>query len=218
MPSPSAADVPAARRPTYGTWLALSACAYAVLHHIGSLPGGLGEAPGPTRWVDWLDLAVPYLVLAPVVGTLVAARATVRAALVAAVGAVAYTSGHGIHLAANSIANAAPSPTAHLWDEPVGHAIWYAGAAAMGAALTTTMTGRARPRSPLAHVVAVAVGLTWFTNALGSGLALPALVLATIAVVHGWRHREGLALVLLVGFAPAVPLLALASLGLVGGS
>lgn len=37
-----------------------------------------------------------------------------------------YASGHGIHLAANSIGNVSPGPTARLWDEVVGHCVWYA--------------------------------------------------------------------------------------------
>jgi hypothetical protein len=35
--------------------------------------------------------------------------------------AVLYTQGHGIHLAANSIANVTPAEPAHLWDELIGH-------------------------------------------------------------------------------------------------
>lgn len=38
--------------------LAVTAVAYAVLHHLGLLPDGLGAAPEGTRWTDWLDLAV----------------------------------------------------------------------------------------------------------------------------------------------------------------
>jgi uncharacterized membrane protein YagU involved in acid resistance len=49
--------------------------------------------------------------------------------LVFGAGSIAYASGHGIHLAANSVANASPGPTAHLWDEVVGHYIWYVGVA-----------------------------------------------------------------------------------------
>ncbi len=49
----------------YSRSLAATALAYACLHHLGLLPSGLGAGPEGTRWTDWLDLAVPWLVLAP---------------------------------------------------------------------------------------------------------------------------------------------------------
>ena len=49
----------------YSRALAATALAYVVLHHLGLLPSGLGAGPDGTRWADWLDLAVPWLVLAP---------------------------------------------------------------------------------------------------------------------------------------------------------
>lgn len=65
--------------------------------------------------MDWLDLVVPYAALAPAALTLATARVTGRHWGVFAVGALAYTQGHGIHLAANSIGNADPGETAYLW-------------------------------------------------------------------------------------------------------
>jgi hypothetical protein len=56
---------------------------------------------------------------------LVAAAA--RRTAVFGAGVVAYSSGHGIHLPANSIGNARPGQTAHLWDEVVGHQVWFLG-------------------------------------------------------------------------------------------
>jgi len=138
----------------YSRWLALTALAYAVVHHLGLLPGGLGAGPEGTRWADWLDLLVPWLVVAPAALTLSADRAGPRTWVLFGIGAGLYLSGHGIHLAANSVGNAAPSPTAHLWDERVGHLVWYAGVALVLAALTRTMRGRARP-GPLGHVLAL---------------------------------------------------------------
>ena len=49
----------------YSTLLAISAGAYALFRHVGSLPSGLGAAGGGTRWVDWIDLLTPYAVLVP---------------------------------------------------------------------------------------------------------------------------------------------------------
>jgi hypothetical protein len=190
----------------YSRGLAATAVAYAVLHHLGLVPDGLGEGPDGTRWTDWLDLALPWLVLGPAAATLVAADAPPRSWLMLGAGAVAYASGHGIHLAANSVGNADPGPTAHLWDEVVGHHLWYAGVALVLAALALTMVDRPRPH-PLGHLLAVAVGVTWATNAVGGGTVVLSLPVALAAVVFGWAHRTGLAGVLFVGFVPAVAVL-----------
>ncbi|GAA4691123.1 hypothetical protein [Nocardioides conyzicola] len=188
----------------YSRWLALTAVSYAVLHHLGLLPDGLGTGPDETRWADWLDLLVPWLVLLPAALTLRAARAEERTWWLFGAGVLAYASGHGIHLAGNSVGNSHPSDTAHLWDEVVGHAIWYAGVVLVLVALTRTMIGRDRP-GLVSYVLAVAVGLTWATNAVGGNTEVFSLVVALLATAVGWRHRGDLAGVLLVGFAPAVP-------------
>ncbi|MBC2958948.1 hypothetical protein [Nocardioides deserti] len=91
----------------HSRWLATTALSYAVLHHLGLLPDGLGRAPQGTRWADWLDLVVPWLVLTPAAATLAAAEASRRVWTSFAAGSVAYASGHGIHLAANSAGSAA---------------------------------------------------------------------------------------------------------------
>jgi hypothetical protein len=192
----------------YARWLAATALAYAVLHHLGLLPSGLGSAADGTRVADWLDLAVPWLVLAPAALTLQAAHVRPRIWWTYAAGAVAYTSGHGIHLAANSIGNAAPGSTAHLWDEVVGHFIWYAGVAGVLAALAMSMVDRPRP-SVLGYLLAVAVGLTWASNAVGGGTEWFSLAVSLVAAWWGWTQRRQLGGVLAVGFAPA-------AVGLVG--
>ena len=191
---------------TYGRWLAVTALAYAVLHHLGLLPNGLGSAPDDTQWADWLDLLVPWLVLGPAALTLRAARPAARTWWVFGAGVVTYASGHGIHLAANSVGNADPGPTAHLWDEVVGHEIWYLGVALVVVALADTMTGRPRP-GPVGWVLALAVGLTWASNAVGGGTVVLSLVLAAVAAAYGWRRRRELGVVLLVAGLPAVVVL-----------
>ena len=191
----------------YSWALALTALSYAVLHHLGLLPGGLGPAPEGTQWADWLDLAVPWLVLTPAAVTMWAAGASVRWWAVFGAGVVAYASGHGIHLAANSVSNAAPGETAHLWDEVVGHYLWFLGVALVLAALARTMDGRPRPH-PAAYVLAVGVGLTWASNAVGGGTVFFSLAVAVAATVFGWTRRRELGVVMLVGFGAAVVFLA----------
>jgi hypothetical protein len=190
----------------YRRWLATTAASYVVLHHLGLLPGGLGDAGDDTQWADWLDLLVPYLVLMSAALTLREARASTRTWSIFGLGAVTYATGHGIHLAANSVGNADPGATAHLWDEVVGHVVWYAGVALVLLALARTMPGRERSGA-VGYVLAVAVGLTWASNAIGGGTEVLCVLIALVAVGFGWRHREDLGLTLLVGFLPAVVLL-----------
>jgi len=191
--------------PMYSRALATTALSYGVLHHLGLLTDGLGEGPDGSRWADWLDLLVPWLVLAPAAWTMVAAEASRQTWLAFGMGALAYANGHGIHLAGNSlnnvVAGTAPGETAHLWDEVVGHAVWYAGVALVLGALAATMRGRARPH-PIGYPLALGVGLTWASNAVGGGTVVPALAVALAASWWGWRRREELGVVLLVGFAP----------------
>jgi hypothetical protein len=191
----------------YSRWLATTALAYAVLHHLGLLPHGLGPAPRDTQVADWLDLLVAYAVLVPAALTLRAAEAPSRVWTVFGLGAVTYATGHGVHLAGNSVGNAHPSPTAHLWDEVVGHYVWYAGVALVAAAMAMTMQGRSRP-GPLGYVLAALVGVTWASNAVGGGTIAFSLVLAAVATAYGWRRRHELGVVLGVAGLVSVVVLA----------
>ena len=67
--------------------------------------------------------------------------------------------------------------TAHLWDEVVGHHIWFA---------------------------ALAAGGTWASNAVGGGTVVFSLLVAMAACAFGWTQRRQLGVVLLVGYLPAV--------------
>jgi hypothetical protein len=193
----------------YGRWLAVTATAYVVLHHLGLAPHGFGTAPDHSQWADWLDLTVPFLTLAPAASALRAADASARTWLLFGVGAVTYATGHGIHLAANSIGNSQPSDTAHLWDEVVGHEIWYAGVALVAAALAVTMRAHPRP-GPLGYLIAVMVGLTWASNAAGGGTLVLSLACAVAATAYGWAHRHELGVVLgIAGALSAAVLLTL---------
>jgi hypothetical protein len=160
-----------------------------------------------TRATDWLDLMVPYAVLGPLGLAFAAAGLSRRRWWVAAGGAVMYASGHGIHLAANSIANLSPTgaveTTAHLWDEVVGHLIWYAGAALLLAVAATVLT-RLAPAPPMAHAVALAVGATWGTNAVGGGTSVLSAATALALVACGLRHQSSAALVLVPAFGLAL--------------
>lgn len=201
-----------------GTALAGTALAYALLHHLGLLPDGLGAGPEGTQWVDWIDLLVPWLVLVPAglaMWSAGPASATPRAWAAVGAGALAYTSGHGIHLAANSVGNVAPGETAHLWDEVVGHYLWFVGVVLVAGALAMTMRGRPRP-AVVVHALGLAVGVTWATNAIGGGTVVFSAVAGLAACWAGWRWRGELGVVWLVVGGSAVAWLAVA--GLVGGA
>ncbi len=188
-------------------WLLATAVSYAVFHHVGSLPRGLGAAPSGTRWADWIDVLTPYAVLTPAALALYTAGAPRRTWAAFLVGAVAYAQGQGMHLAANSIGNVESSEVAHLWDEVVGHYLWYAGVAVVTATLASTMRRRPRPRAVSAYAAAAVAGLTWGTNAVGGGTVVFSLLVALALTGYGWRHRQELTFALVAGYVPAVVLL-----------
>lgn len=146
-------------------WLVVAAVAYGVLHHLGTVVSPLGDVgDGPTRWIDWIDLATPYLIVLPVALALRAAAAPPRCWVLFAVGAITYVEGHGIHLAANSIHHVTDADPVYLWDEVVGHYVWYAGALLMLVVLVLVHRAEAPPQGVLSYALAGWTGLTLGTN------------------------------------------------------
>ncbi|MES9541805.1 MULTISPECIES: hypothetical protein [unclassified Actinomadura] len=187
-------------------WLVATAALYTVVHHQGFALAPLGGV-GHTRWADWIDILTPYTVLLAAAATLHCAHARPRAWALYLVGAITYTEGHGIHLAANSVYNADPGPTAHLWDETVGHYLWYAGTALVFATLAIGLARMPPPSSPLYLPLALGVSLTWTTNSIEGTTGLMGIVVAAAFTVYGWRTRHCLGRVLLPAFAPAFAML-----------
>lgn len=187
-------------------WAAVWALSYNVLHHLGALPGGLGNAGGGTRFVDWITLLTPYVVVGSALAALRAATADRRTWTIALVGAASYVQGHGINVAANSISNArGDDAPAHLWDEVVGHWLWYAGVALLVVALARAVEATARPA---ALVLAVTSGVTWTTNALEGTTSVGSLTVAVALAGWGWRRRtEGTGRLLLAAFGTSAALL-----------
>lgn len=187
--------------------MALWAVAYNLLHHLGVLPGGLGDAGGGTRRVDWLDLLTPYVVVGAALAALAAAGTDRRGWQLALLGAGSYVSGHAVHLAANSIGNVRGDVApVHLWDEVVGHWLWYAGVALLVVALARAVR---LPATPSAYALALLTGLTWTTNALAGTTGPGSLGVAAGLAVWGWRRRsEGTGRLLLVAFGTSAGLLA----------
>ena len=194
------------------TWQRVAAFALAVslTHHVGAVDlGQVGDVTGATL----VDLATPWLVLGTALLALLGAGTDRTGWALAAVGALAYAQGHGIHLAANSIsdeteaAGREPSGVTHLWDEVVGHWLWYAGLALLVVALSRLLAGEPRPRGLLPVALAVAVGVTWATNGLEGGTAPGSLAGAAAALVFGARTRRTAGSLLVWAALPAVVVL-----------
>lgn len=198
-------------------WLTAFGVAIVVGQHLGALPGGLGSAGGGTRWVDWLDLLTPYAVVGSALGVLATAGASRRGWVLGLVGAGAYVQGHGLHLAANSISNArGDAAPVHLWDEVVGHYVWYAGLALLLVALVPVVRDAGVRTTVPGLLLAAGVGATWATNALEGGTAAASLAVAVGLSVWGWLLRGlGAGRLLLAAFPLAV--VVLAAWGLVYG-
>jgi hypothetical protein len=187
--------------------LAAFAVAVVIGHHTGVMLEPLGEV-GTTRWADWIDLAVPYAVIGAAAAILVAARAHGRTWVAFAAGAVAYTQGQGIHLAANSIANADPGDTAHLWDEVVGHYLWHGGLLVVVGAIALAADRYPLPSSALRHALALLFGATLFTNAVEGGTAILSLAAALAFVTWGMRRRGRLGWLLVPAYGLSLAALA----------
>lgn len=194
------------RRVTAARWVAAWAVAYNLLHHLGALPAGLGNAGGGTRWVDWITLLTPYVVVGCALAALRSARTDRAGWITALVGAALYAQGHGINLSANSISNArGDQAPVHLWDEIVGHWLWYAGVAVLVVALVRAVDVAARPTAVL---LAAATGMTWTTNALEGTTAVGSLAAAAVLAGWGWHRRhDGTGRLLLVAFGGSTAML-----------
>ena len=198
-----------------GRWLLAFALAVVVGHHTGFLLEPLGDVEGvgggETRWADWIDLVLPYLVVGAAGGALAASATPRRVWLLFGIAAVLYTQGHGIHLAANSISNVAPGEAAHLWDEVVGHYLWYGGLAGLVAALGLALGDLPRPSWQISLPLALLFGFTVFTNSIEGGTAPLGIATSGAFLAWGLYRRERLAGLL-------VPTYAVALVALVGWS
>ncbi len=195
---------------TFGGWLVLLALGYAVFHHAGTLFAGLGDV-GTTRWADWIDLLTPYVVTGAAAGALRGAGASRGTWTGFWFATVLYTQGHGIHLSANSIGNVLPGEdpaVVHLWDETVGHYLWYLGFALIVVALAAALAER-RARGGLAgHLLAAAVGFTHFTNSVEGQTPYLGIATALIFAGWGWWTRDGMGRYLLSAYALSLALFA----------
>ena len=155
-----------------------------VFHHLPSATGDAG---------DWIDLATPFAVVGASALLLVTLRAALPALSLALLAALLYVDGHGIHLAANSIAGESPigeaEDKAHFWDERFGHIEWHLGW--MGLIGAICLADRARPiplGTRMQAAIALLLGVTLFTNTVEGGTWW--LELAAAGVFAAWAALE----------------------------
>jgi hypothetical protein len=170
---------------------------------IGPIAIPLGHTVDHARWADFLDLATPYAVLGTAVWVLAGVAARRTSWVVLGVGGVIFTQGHGLHLSANSVGNVVPGETEHLWDEIIGHYIWYTGLALVVFALARELAPRALPTGralALAYLGGVALGITIFDNLDEGGTVLAGSFMVAAFIGYGWRFRRTSGLLLLVSY------------------
>jgi hypothetical protein len=187
----------------FGGWLILFAIGYAVLHHGGTIFADVGDVDDTqTRWADWIDLLTPYVVTGTAAGALRGAGASRGTWTLFWFATVMYTQGHGIHLAANSVNNAVAghNEPAYLWDEHVGHYLWYVGFYLLVVALALALADR-RPRGGLgAQLLALLVGFTSFTNAVEGQTPWLGIGASVVFVAWGLLTRDGMGRLLLTAY------------------
>lgn len=184
------AHVPRRRAVTVPRLLAASAVAMVLTHWLRLAPMGYA-APGSTRWEDFVDLPTPYVVAGPALAVLARTGAGRRAWALALLGAAAFASGQGMHISANSISYASgPADPAYLWDEQVGHHLWFAGLTLLLVVVVRAVERLPLPTGPTPEALAVLVGVTWAANVVEGGAVPFGATLAAGLTAYGWRTRD----------------------------
>jgi hypothetical protein len=174
-----------------------------VFHHVPTAAGDAG---------DWVDLATPFAVVGAAAAVLAALGPPPSALAVAFLSALLYVDGHGIHLAANSIAGESPSgeaeEAAHFWDERFGHIEWHLGWIGLIAAFcVAARAGHPPIRARVWAATALLLGVTLFTSTVEGGTWWLALAAAAAFAVWALRNRRPLIVACAAAFAVAAVLI-----------
>ncbi len=195
---------PTMRRRAIRGWLALFALTVIVGMQAGTIFKPLGDV-GDTRAADWADLLTPFALLGTAAVVLVRAGATRGQWVLFGVGGVAFTLGHGLHLAANSISNVADDAVAdaaivHLWDEVVSHWIWYTGLFLVFSALAWALRGVEFRLGLLGGILALLVALTLANTYIEGATPWLGMAFLLCGVLAGlaWRGSSVARLLLLI--------------------
>jgi hypothetical protein len=188
-------------RPSEG-WALLGFSGAVFVFH--NLPAVAGEA------ADWIDLATPFAVVGAS-ALLLRRGAPAFVLFTIVVGSLLYVSGHGIHLAANSIdyerLTGEARDAAHFWDEEWGHVQWHLGWFVL--IFGFCLAEQARPvrvERPLGALAAILLAATLFTSTVEGGTWWLELAATFAFVPWALRARRPL----LSAFAAAFALCALA--------
>jgi hypothetical protein len=192
---------PGAMRSGLG-WFAL---AVIVGMQAGTVFKPLGSV-GSTRVADWIDLLTPFAVLGCASMVLLRANANREQWGVLGLGAVIFSLGHGLHLAANSVSNVddiavADASIVHLWDEVASHYIWYAGLFVVLTALALTLRGHDVRLGRWGIVLALLVAVTLVNTYIEGGVPWMGMMFLLAGVAAGllWRPASVSWLLLIVG-------------------
>lgn len=152
----------------------------------------------PRPAADAVDLLTPFAVIGAAAALLRALRARPVAAALGLFAGLLYVDGHGIHLAANSIAAAEPvgeaQRIAYFWDERFSHVESLLGWVGLVAAFCLAAGRRAAPAGGSASLGAAAglLGFTFFTSTVEGQTWWLLLGVAPLFAVWGYQRREPL--------------------------
>jgi hypothetical protein len=189
--------------------IAVGAVAMVLTHWLRLLPLGL-HAPGSVRYEDFVDLLTPFVVLGPALTVLARTQAGRGAWAAALLGSAMFVQGHGLHLSANSISYASGfDPPAYLWDEVVGHHLWFGGLTIVVVVVAEAVRALPLPLHPPGCALACLVGITWGVNVVEGGAVPFGASLAIGLTVYGWRtRRDGAGALLALAFGLSLALVA----------
>jgi hypothetical protein len=158
------------------------AAAVFVFHH---LPTVAGDA------ADWIDPLTPLAVVGAAALVLLTLKEGPGAIALALLAGLLYVDGHGIHLAANSIAHeelhGSAKTVAHFWDEEWGHVEWHLDLIGLACAFCVAARAHSTRLGSPGRLSAVLLGRTLFTTTVEG--ATWWLELGATAVCAAWAGR-----------------------------
>ena len=183
--------------------LATFAASLFVFHQLPAVVGGHAG--------DAIDLVTPFSVVGAAAAVLLAAQARGAPLVLAAIAAVLYVDGHGIHLAANSIGHESLSGDARdvtrFWDELFGHIEWHVGWIGLLAAFCLAERGPTTFAPWMVVTTVALLGFTLFTSGVEGGTWWLMLAAAAVFVPWAVRRRRALLVVCASSLALAAALI-----------
>jgi hypothetical protein len=164
-----------------------------------------------------VDLMTPFAVIGSATALLISLRVAGASLVLGLVAAILYVDGHGIHLAANSIAGQEPGGSAqrlaYFWDERFSHvellAGWVGLVAAFALAEVLRPDGRPeRVSKTLPALTAALLGWTFFTSTVEGQTWWLLLAVAPLFIAWALLLRRPIVVTAAVSYALAAALIA----------